>query len=291
MALLKKTDKAKPLKTASRGGSGGAVSSLRPQQTLKQAPCLTGCPAGNDVRAWMNTISAFEKTGKSLDEALDNAFQMLAETNPMPSVLGRVCPHPCETSCNRKEKDGSVAINSLERFLGDRGLERKLPLPVVAAPGSQKEKIAVVGAGPAGLSCAYQLARRGYKVTVFESLPETGGMLRYGIPDYRLPRDVLDAEVKRIEAVGVEIRCSTAVGKDVSFESLQKDYDAIFVAIGAHQGKKIRVEGEDGPGVYTGTGFLRQVALGTPPPIGKKVAVIGGGDTAIDARPSARRSR
>jgi NADPH-dependent glutamate synthase beta subunit-like oxidoreductase/Pyruvate/2-oxoacid:ferredoxin oxidoreductase delta subunit len=289
MALLKKSDKVKPLKTVSRGGSGGAVSSLRPQQVVKQAPCLTGCPAGNDVRAWMNTISAFEKTGKTLDQALDTAFEMLAGSNPLPSVLGRVCPHPCEASCNRKEKDGAVAINSLERFLGDRGLERKLALPVVAAPGSQKEKIAVVGAGPAGLSCAYQLARRGYKVTVFESLPEAGGMLRYGIPDYRLPRDVLDAEIQRIGAVGVEIRCSTAVGKDVSFESLQKDYDAIFVAIGAHQGKKIRVEGEDGAGVYTGTGFLRQVALGQPPPIGKKVAVIGGGDTAIDAARVCRR--
>ncbi len=288
MALLKKSDKAKPLKTVSRG-SGGGVSSLRPQQVVKQAPCLTGCPAGNDIRAWLNTISSHNKLGKSLDEALDSAFQMLTASNPMPGVLGRVCPHPCETNCNRKDKDGSVGINSLERFIGDWGLERKLPLPVLAPAGSQSEKIAVVGGGPAGLSCAFQLARRGYKVTVFESLPEAGGMLRYGIPDYRLPRDVLDAEIQRIAALGVEIRCNTAIGKDVSFESLQKDYDAIFVAIGAHQGKKIRVEGEDGPGVYTGTGFLRQVALGKPPPVGKKVAVIGGGDTAIDAARVCRR--
>ncbi len=288
MALLKKSDK-KPLKTVNRGGSGGTVSAQRPQQTEKNPPCIAGCPAGNDVRRWINTVSLHEKTGKSLDDALDAAFQMLAETNPIPSALGRVCPHPCETGCNRKEKDGAVAVNALEKFVGDRALERKLALPTLAPAGSQKEKIAVVGAGPAGLSCAYQLARRGYKVTVFESLPEAGGMLRYGIPDYRLPRDVLAAEVKRIAALGVEIRCNTKVGKDVTFDSLQKDYDAVFVGIGAHEGKKIKVEGEDGPGVYTGTDLLRLIALGTPPPIGEKVAVIGGGNTAIDAARICRR--
>jgi NADPH-dependent glutamate synthase beta subunit-like oxidoreductase len=289
MALLKKSDKAKPLKTANRGGSGGTVSALRPQQVAKQAPCLAQCPAGNDVRAWLNTISQHTKMGKPLDDALDAAFQVLAATNPLPAALGRVCPHPCESECNRKEKDERVGINSVERFLGDWAIERKLSLPTLAPQGSQKEKVAVVGAGPAGLSCAYQLARRGYRVTVFEGLPEAGGMLRYGIPDYRLPRDVLAAEVKRIVALGVELRCGTAVGKDVSLETLQKDHDAVFVAIGAHQGKKLKVEGEDGSGVYTGTGFLRQVALGNPPPIGKRVAVIGGGDTAIDAARVSRR--
>lgn len=289
MALLKKTDKAKPLKTASRGGSGGAVSAQRPQQVTKQAPCLAECPAGNDVRAWLNTVAQHTKMGRVLDDALDQAFQVLAATNPLPGVLGRVCPHPCETDCNRKSKDASVGINSVERFLGDWARERKLALPALAPARSRSEKIAVVGAGPAGLSCAYQLARRGYAVTVFESLPEAGGMLRYGIPDYRLPRDVLDVEVKRIVALGVDLRCDMAVGKDVSFDALQKGHDAVFVAIGAHQGKKIRVEGEDGPGVYTGTGFLRDVALGRPPPIGKRVAVIGGGDTAIDAARVSRR--
>ena len=283
MALLKKSENVKPLKVASRGGSGGAVSALRPAQAEKLAPCLEECPAGNDVRGWLNTISQHTKVGKSLDDALDEAFRQLVAKNPLPAVLGRVCPHPCESECNRKDKDSAVAINSVERFLGDWGIERRLALRAEAAPGSLPEKVAVIGSGPAGLSCAYHLARRGYRVTVFESLPEAGGMLRYGIPDYRLPREVLAAEVARIAALGVEIRCGAAVGKDVPFDSLQKDFDAIFIAIGAHAGKQIKVEGEQGPFVYTGTGFLRQVAMGAPPPIGRKVAVIGGGDTAIDA--------
>ena len=289
MALLKKPDKVKPLKAVGRGGSGGTVSALRPQQVAKQAPCLAECPAGNDVRGWLNTISQHTKVGKALDGALDDAFRTLSAVNPLPAVLGRVCPHPCEGSCNRKDKDSAVGINSVERFLGDWAIERKLPLPTIDAPGSRSEKIAVVGAGPAGLSCAYHLARRGYRVTVFESLPEAGGMLRYGIPDYRLPREVLAAEVRRIADLGVEFRCGTTVGKDVSFDALRSGHDAVFVAIGAHQGKKIRVEGEDGPGVYTGTGFLRQVAQGKPPPIGRRVAVIGGGDTAVDAARVSRR--
>ena len=289
MGLHKKSENVKPLKTLSRGGGGGTVSALRPQQLAKQAPCLAACPAGNDVRGWLNTISQHTKLGRALDDALDAAFAELAATNPIPAVLGRVCPHPCEGECNRKDKDGAVGINSVERFLGDWAIERKLSAPVLAAQGSQKERIAVVGAGPAGLSCAYHLARRGYRVTVYESLPEAGGMLRYGIPDYRLPREVLAAEVARIAALGVEFRCGTAVGKDVPFDALVKDHDAVFVAIGAHQGKKLKVEGEEGPNVYTGTAFLRAVWLGRPPPIGKKVAVIGGGDTAIDAARVSRR--
>src|SRR5512138_2678371 len=220
MGLLKKAENVKPLKVANRGGSGGTVSALRPAQLEKLAPCLEQCPAGNDVRGWLNTIAQHAKMGKALDDALDQAFRQVVASNPLPAALGRVCPHPCEGECNRKEKDAAVGVNSVERFLGDWGIERKLPLPTEAAPGSRAEKIAVVGAGPAGLSCAYHLARRGYRVTIFESLPEAGGMLRYGIPDYRLPRDVLAAEVARIAALGVELKCGTAIGKDVAFDAI-----------------------------------------------------------------------
>ena len=158
-----------------------------------------------------------------------------------------------------------------------------LALPKLDAGGPFEEKIAVVGAGPAGLSCAYQLARRGYSVTVFEALPESGGMLRYGIPEYRLPREVIDKEVERITDLGVEIRYGVAIGKDTTLDDLRRDYDAVFVAIGAHTGKTLGVPGEDGPNIYTGTDFLRQVATGNPPPVGEKVVVVGGGDTAVDA--------
>jgi NADPH-dependent glutamate synthase beta subunit-like oxidoreductase len=283
MSLLKKSDKVKPLRSVSRGGAGGTVSALRPRPVEKMAPCLGACPAGNDVRAWVGVVAQRAKTGLPVEAALDEAWRMVVARNPLPSVMGRVCPHPCEEQCNRKEKDGAVAVNSLERYLGDWGVERGLGLPVLAPPGSHAERIAVVGAGPAGLSCAYQLARRGYPVTVFEGLPEAGGMLRYGIPDYRLPRAVLDAEIRRIAALGVELRCNTAVGKDVGFDELRQDFAAVFLAVGAHRCKRLGVPGEEGPGVHGGTDFLRQVSLGRPPAVGRRVAVIGGGDTAVDA--------
>jgi NADPH-dependent glutamate synthase beta subunit-like oxidoreductase len=181
-----------------------------------------------------------------------------------------------------------VGINKLERFIGDYGLEHKLA-PKKLTEETRPEKIAVVGSGPGGMSAAYHLARRGYPVTVFEAFPKSGGMLRYGIPDYRLPPDVLDGEIDRICDMGVELKLNTWVGKDISMDDIRKEYKATFVALGAHTGYKLRIEGEDAPNVMTGTDFLHKANSGEPPECGDNVVVIGGGDTAIDAARVARR--
>jgi len=286
MGLLKKKDKKKTGTFESRlkgGGGGSQLSALRPVYVESLPPCTGNCPSGNKIRGWLTVIQLREKLGLSLDEALEQAFQLEMETNPFPSVMGRVCPHPCETGCNRGKKDGPVGINSVERFIGDYALEHGLKAQGIEGEDDKKQKIAVVGAGPSGMSCAYQLARRGYKVTVFESLPKAGGMLRYGIPVYRLPREIIDAEVQRILDLGVELKLDTTIGKDVSYDDIKKDYDAIYVAIGAHQGKAMGIPGEDGPGLWTGTEFLNHANSGKKVDIGTNVVVIGGGDTAIDA--------
>jgi NADPH-dependent glutamate synthase beta subunit-like oxidoreductase len=288
--VIKKTKKPGlgRLRTRPTVGGGSESSPNRPYHVVKVAPCRAGCPNETVVREILTTVQLAEKHGKSYEDACKEAWELFVERNPMPAVLGRVCPHPCESECNRKDKDGGVSINSVERFIGDYGLEQGFALPRVG-DADRPEKIAVIGSGPAGLSCAYQLARRGYKVTIFEALPKTGGMLRYGIPDYRLPQEVLDKEIDRILKLGVELKTNTAVGRDVQYDDLKNNFDAIFVGIGAHKGYKLGVPGEDAPNVYTGTGFLNAFACGNPPDIGSKVIVIGGGDTAIDAARVARR--
>ena len=262
--------------------TGSEISPLRPAYQPKTPPCAAACPCGADIRGWLTTIAQAEAYGRTNEEAYRIAWEKITDRNPFPAVCGRVCPHLCEDACNRRLKEGAVAINALERFVGDFGIARDLKLSTLSTE-KRAERIAVIGAGPAGLSCAYQLARRGYPVTVFEAFGQPGGMLRYGIPKYRLPREVLDAEILRILDVGVELKCNTVVGSDVSLEDLRRRYKAIFVGVGAHQGIKLRIPGEDAANVFTGTEFLNRVNRGEEVRVGGKVLVIGGGDTAIDS--------
>ena len=283
---LKKTKK----KKKRFGGTSRAreQSPLRPRHVEKMPPCRLGCPSGNDIRSFVTTIAQAERIGKSMDAAYEQAWHIYTDTSPFPSVCGRVCPHPCETDCNRKTVDGAVGINKVERTIGDFGLANKLALKKLTDE-PRSEKVAIVGAGPAGMSCAYQLARRGYAVTVYEATDRPGGMLLWGIPRYRLPADVLADEMQKIVDVGVELRCNTRIGTDITLEQLREAYDAVFVTIGAHKGLMLRVEGEDAKNVMSGVGFLNRIHNGEKVDVGDNVIVVGGGDTAIDAARICRR--
>lgn len=288
MGLLNKNKKKKPLRTLG-GAAGTAQSSLRPRQVLKAAPCGVACPSGTKIRVWLQAIAQREKLGYSEEKAFEKAWNILVDTNPFPAIMGRVCPHPCENACNREAKEGAVSINICERFIGDWAIEKKLPLPKLDE-GKKSESVGVVGAGPAGLSFAYQMARRGYPVTVYEKTDKPGGMVFWGIPFYRQPEDILQAEVQRIVDLGVEIEYNCTVGKDITTDELKTKHKAIYLGIGAHKGRLLRCPGEDGEGVYTGTAYLQRVNAGETVEVGQKVAVIGGGDTAIDAARAARRA-
>jgi NADPH-dependent glutamate synthase beta subunit-like oxidoreductase/Pyruvate/2-oxoacid:ferredoxin oxidoreductase delta subunit len=286
MSLLKKNPNVKPLRVT--GGTATMQSSLRPKQVIKEAPCGAECPTGNSIRDWLQVIAQRDKLKLGEDEAFKKAWRIIVETNPFPSVTGRVCPHPCETACNRSAKDGAVSINVCERFLGDYALEKKWPLTCEEAI-RPSDSVGVVGAGPSGLSFAYQMAKRGFAVTVYEKSQKPGGMMQWGIPAFRCPENILLAEVSRIEDLGVEINYGVEIGKDISWDRLRADHKALFVGIGADRSRGLGIPGEEGDGVFSGVDFLRAVRMGDITSIGDKVIVIGGGNTAVDAARTARR--
>jgi len=237
------------------------------------APCRQTCPAEIDIPKYIAQIRQGDYEG---------AVITIRERNPLLLACGRVCPHPCEDNCRRGIEDDPVSINQLKRFVADSEMNSGKRLPVHVAPSTQK-RIAVVGGGPAGLTCAYFLRRLGHDVTIFEAMPKLGGMLRYGIPEYRLPKKVLDWEIEGILNLGVESHTNVQFGRDFDLSSLVANgYDAIFLGIGAWQDSKLRVEGEELNGCYTGIDFLSRLAGGEPLPIGRRAIVIGGGNTAID---------
>lgn len=243
---------------------------IRPKYEDKTPPCNAACPAGVDIVGFIRLVGE----GK-----YEDAWNLIREESPFPGVCGRVCFYPCESHCNRADYDETMAINALERFVADRALDLEPKLPVRA---TKEERVAIVGSGPSGLSCAYHLARMGYQATVFEALPQPGGILRAGIPSYRLPRGVLDREIAGIQAYGVEIKTNARLGGDLSFEDLE-EYEAIFLATGAHVSRKLNIPGEDLEGVISGLDLLRDINLGKAVRIEGRVAVLGGGNTAVDA--------
>jgi NADPH-dependent glutamate synthase beta subunit-like oxidoreductase len=253
--------------------------SIRPVYRDKMPPCNNACGTNEKIQGYLDLV----KRGKYLD-----AYALIKEDMPFPSITGRVCYHPCEQACNRGKHDEAISIRAVERFLGDLG--QALAKDVVKAGTPKGKKVAVVGSGPAGHSAAYQLARLGYEVTMLEKSPKAGGLNRGGIPDWVLPQQVLDREIERLEELGVTIKTGVEVGTDVSWDDLNKNYDACVLAVGLTEPNSVRAEGEDKKGVLYGLPFLRDIGMGTSTVVlGPRVAVIGGGNTAIDCAREALR--
>ncbi len=255
----------------------GPVRTRRPVYLDLLPPCNAGCPAGENIQAWLG----FAQAGQN-----EQAWRQLVADNPLAAIHGRVCYHPCESVCNRAQLDSAVSIHSVERFLGDLAVERGWRFdPPPAATG---RRVLVVGAGPSGLSAAYHLARLGHQVEIRDASADPGGMMRYGIPAYRLPRDVIAAELDRIAAFGVKITCGHRV-EDLAAERAEGGFDAAFIAVGAHLSKHVDIPARDASRIIDAVPFLRDVASGGHPVIGRRVAVYGGGNTAMDAARVARR--
>ena len=258
-----------------------------PTYVHRTPPCQGSCPSGEDIRGWLQIVRGIEKPSGDMSME-EYAFRRSTDANPFPSMMGRVCPAPCEDGCNRNNVEDFVGINSVEQFIGDSAFEHKYTFDN-SAPLSGK-KIAIIGAGPAGMAAAYQLRRLGHGSTIFDDHEELGGMMRYGIPGYRTPRDVLDHECQRIvDMGGVELRMNTRVGKDVSIEKVEKEYDAILWALGCKSGRSLPVPNSDAPNCVTGVAFLEAFNKGTMKVTANKVVCVGGGDTSIDVVSVARR--
>jgi NADPH-dependent glutamate synthase beta subunit-like oxidoreductase len=257
-----------------------------PTYVNRTPPCQASCPSGHDIRGWLNIVRGIDKPMEGQDWK-EYAFRRAVEANPFPSIMGRVCPAPCEDGCNRNEVDEFVGINSVEQFIGDYALENNLKFE--AAADDTGKHIAIVGGGPAGLACAYNLRLMGHACTIFESASELGGMIRYGIPGYRTPREVLDNEIQRIVDMGMEVRLNTKVGVDITLDELERDFDATFWAIGAQSGRAMPIPGGDAPNCISGVAFLNAFNDGRLSHVSGRVVVVGGGDTSIDVASVARR--
>ncbi len=258
----------------------------RAQQLEQRPPCQVGCPNSGDVRGWLGIIAQRRKHGLSLEQAYSAAWNQLVELNPFPATIGRICPHPCESRCTRASKDGAVAINDLERFLGDWAIAHELALPH-SRDRRCVESIGVIGSGPAGLSFAYQMARRGYRVSVYEKNATPGGMLRHAIPEYRLPRSVVEAEIQRVFDLGVSLQDGVNLSEDM--QDLRERHSLLFLGLGAQRPRRLDIPGDSLVGVVSGIDYLARRKQGKSTKLGASVLVIGGGNTAIDAARTARR--
>jgi len=258
-----------------------------PTYVNRTPPCQGSCPSGEDIRGWLDIVRGIEKPSGDMTMQ-EYAFRRSTDANPFPSIMGRVCPAPCEDGCNRNQVEDHVGINSVEQFIGDSALEAGFTFA-----SSEKEsgkKVAIIGGGPAGLAAAYQLRRLGHACTIFDDHAELGGMMKYGIPGYRTPRDVLNGEIDRIINMGVEVKLNTRVGKDISMEQVEKDFDAVLWALGAKKGRQLPIPNADeAQNCLTGVDFLEAFNDGRLKLVTEKVVVIGGGDTSIDVVSVARR--
>ena len=254
----------------------GTWRTSRPEYVDRLPPCNHACPAGEDIQGWLYHAESGD---------YHRAWQALTENNPMPALMGRVCYHPCETACNRAQLDEAVSIHAVERFLGDEATRQGWKFATAASTG---KRVLIVGAGPSGLSAAYHLARLGHHVTIHEAGPLTGGMMRFGIPKYRLPRDVLDAEVQRILDMGIELKLNTRVD-DIQASMKAGAFDAAFLAVGAHVAKRTDIPARDATRILDAVSVLRGMETGEAPKLGRRVVIYGGGNTALDVARTAKR--